>query len=108
MLIAADDALRSAANSKALLRKSKVDQEVDKKFRKAIDLLCDFAEDFPLKDSTSGPNTGWTVTGGVTMSDKSKSATTILQALRNDLRSNVEFSFSSLSLNADGILANGL
>lgn len=104
MFIAADDALRSAANSKALLRKSKV----DKKFRKAIDLLCDFAKDFPPKDSTSGSNTGGTVTGEVRMSDNFKSPTTILQALKNDLRSNVKASFLSLSLYADGVLANGL
>jgi hypothetical protein len=75
---------------------------VDKRFEKAIDLLSDFAKDFPLKDPTSDPNIGGTVTGEVKMNDKSKSPSTILQALKNDLHSNVKFPSVSVSLNADG------
>ena len=100
MLIAADDALESAADSGPLSRRS----EVDKKVGKAIDLLCDF-----VKDPTSDPNIGGTVTGEMKMSDKSKFATTILHALKNDLHSNVKFPSVSLPLNADGpFLADGL
>ena len=87
MLIAADDALESAVDPNALYKIS----EVGNKFRKAIDLLSDFANDFPLKDPTSDPNIGGTVIGKVMMGDKSKSATIILQALRNDLHSKVKF-----------------
>ena len=104
MLIAADDALKSAVVSGYLSQRS----QVDKKVGKAVDLLSDFAKDFPLKDPTSDPNIGGTFTGEVTMSDKSKSATTVLQALKNDLYSNVKFPSASLSLNSDDrILANG-
>ena len=80
---------------------------MDIKFGHAIDLLSDFAKNFPLKDSTSNPNIGGTATGEVKMSDKSKSATTVLQALKNYLYSNVNFPSASLSLNSDRILANG-
>ena len=75
---------------------------MDKKVGKAIDILSDFAKDFLLEDPTSDLN----ISG--TMSDKSKSATIILQALKNDLHSIVKFLSVSLSLNADRILANGL
>ena len=85
--------------------------ELDKKFGKAIGLLGDFVKDFPLNDPTSDPNIGGTVTstvtGDVKMGDKSKSATTILQALKNDIHSNVKFPSVFLSLNANRILANG-
>ena len=75
---------------------------MDNKFRNAIDLLSDFANGFPLKDPTSDPNIGRTVTGKVEMSYRFKSAMAILQALKNDLHSNVKFPSVSLSLNADG------
>ena len=104
MLIAADDALKSGFDPNALYKKS----EVENKFKNAIDILSDFAKDFPLKYLTSHPNIGGTVTGEVKMSDKFKSATTTLQALKNDLHSNVKFLSVLSLLNADGTLADGL
>ena len=101
MLIATDDALKSAVKSNALYSTS----EVDNKFRKVIDLLGDFSEDFLSKGPTSDPNFGGAVTGElageVEMGDKSKSPMTILQALKNNLHSNVKFLSVSLSLTAD-------
>ena len=103
MLIAADDALNSTIDSGYYPMASKV---AERNFRVAIDLLSDFAKDFPPKDSTSDPNIqaniDGTVTGEVKMSVKSKSPLMILQALKNDLRSNVKFPFVSLSLDTDG------
>ena len=93
MLIAADDALESAADSEALSWKP----EVDSKFEKAIDILRDFAKDFPLKDSMSDLNIDGTVTGEVNMNEKFMFATTILQALKDDLHSNVKFPSVSTS-----------
>ena len=87
---------------------------MERKLVNAVDLLSDFAKDFPLMDSTSDPNIGGTITGEVKISDKLKSAMTILQALKNDLHSSdstvkdVKFPSVSLSRNADRILANGL
>ena len=81
---------------------------MDEKVGKAIDLLSDFSKDFPLKDPTSDLNISGTVTGAMKMSDKSKSARTILQALKNDSHSNVKFPSASSPFNADGTLANGL
>ena len=105
MLIAADNALKSAADSGPLFGESQA--ELDNKFKNAIDLLSDFAKDFPLKDPTSDLNIGRTATGKVEMSDKSKSPTTILQALKNDLHSKVKSPSVSLSLNADGFQPMG-
>ena len=102
-MIAADDAL-SAAELGPWSRK----YEIDQKFGKAIDLLSDFAKDFALENLMSDLNIGGNDTGEVKMGDKSKSATIILQALKNDLHSIVKFLSVSLSLNADRILANGL
>ena len=85
MLRAADNALQSAADSEYWR------SELDNKFGKAIELLSDFARDFPVKDPTLDPNIGGTVTEEVKMSDKSKSPMTILQALKNDLHSKVKF-----------------
>ena len=88
VLIAADDALKSAAE--AWGRTS----EVDKKFQEAIDMLSRFEKDFPPKNPTSGPNIGGTVTGGeAKMSDTNefKSPSTILYALKNNLHANVCF-----------------
>ena len=64
---------------------------MDKKFGMAVDLLSDFAKEFSLKDPTSDPNIGGTVTGEMKMSDKSKSPSTILQAMKDDLNSKVKF-----------------
>ena len=100
VFIAADDAIDTAVElyrqSKGryfrswVMDRSEVDK-VDNKFRKALDLLSDFAEEFPLKDPTSDPKIG----------NNSKSPTTILQLLKNNLLSNVKFSSVSLSLNTD-------
>ena len=95
MLIAADDALASAADTGHL----GIIPGVDKKFRNAIDLLSDFAKDFPPKDPTLNPNIGGDIAMKINV--KSNSPLTILQALKNNLDSNVTFPSVSLSLNAD-------
>ena len=82
MLIAADDALTSAAEAR--YPKSR---KVDKKFRKVIDLLSRFERDF--KDSMSGPNIG----GTVTREAKSKSPSMVLHALKKNLHANVKCAF---------------
>ena len=100
MLIAADDALESAINAGY----RSTSEVVDNKFRMAIDLLDDFAQEFPLKNSTSDPNIGGTVTGEVKMSVESKSPLMILHALKTNLHSNVKFPSVSFlpTLIADG------
>jgi hypothetical protein len=87
VLIAADDALKSAAASEARNRTSK---EVDEKFRKAIHLLSDFEKLFPPNNPTSEPNLGG-----------SKSPSTILNALKNNLHAKVKFPSVSLLINSD-------
>ena len=93
MLIAADDALRSAAEAGVM-----TSEEVDKKFREAIHLLGAFEKDFP---STSGPKVGGIVTREGKMSDKAESPSTILYSLKRDLHANVKFLSVSLTLNVD-------
>jgi hypothetical protein len=98
VLIAADDALKSAAES--------VDRssEVDKKFGEAINLLSGFEMDFPSDDPTSDPNIGWTVAREGPegkLRYKSKSPSTILHALKKDLHAKVKFPSVSLPLSAD-------
>ena len=61
------------------------------KFGNVIDLLSDFAKGFPLKNLVSDPNSGGEVSGDVMINVKSKSPSTILHALKNDLHSNVTF-----------------
>jgi hypothetical protein len=98
VLIAADDALQSAVEARNRT------PEVDKKFEEAIGLLSRFKKSFPSKDPTSGPNIDGsygTVTKEAKMSDKSRSASTILYALENNLHANVTFPSVSLLLNAD-------
>ena len=97
MLLAADDALQFAPYAGY----GRTSELVDEKFKMAIDLLDDFAKDFPLKDSTSDPNISGTVTGEVKMGVESKSPLMILHALKNNLHSYVKFPSVSLSLNAD-------
>ena len=120
MLIAADDALDTVVDSYLRLFSNDLfsnedNHKVDDKFRKVLNLLSDFAKAFPLKDPILYPNIGRTVrsvTGEVKIGNSSKfpTVTTILQALKKDLLSNVKFPSISLFLNADGywILANGL
>ena len=102
MLIAADDALESAINAGY----STTSKLVDNKFRMAIDLLDDFAKEFPLKNSMWDPNIGGTVTGDSEWrlnwgSQEECSPLRILHALKNNLHSNVKFPSVSLFLNAD-------
>jgi hypothetical protein len=94
VLIAADDALKSAAQS--------VDRTsvVDKKFREAIHLLSGFDMDPLSEDPMSGPAIGGTDTRNV-KSDKSKSPSTILHALKENLHAKVKFPSVSLSLDVD-------
>ena len=106
MLIATDDALKSTINPGRYDYYHIASEVAERKYRVAIDLLSDFAKDFPPKDLTSDPNIqaniGGTVTGKVKMSVKSKSPLMILEALKTDLRSNVKFPFVSLSFDTDG------
>jgi hypothetical protein len=94
MLIAADDALKSAAEPEA---ENKTSAEVDEKFREAIDLLSGFEKDFLSKDPTSDPNISRTGK----RSSMSDSPLTILYALKKNLHAKVKFPSVSLSLNAD-------
>ena len=96
MLLAADDALKSAAEAE-----DRTSKEVDKKFEEAIHLLCAFEKDFP---SASDPNVGRMVTreGSLgTTSDKSESPWTILYSLKKNLHAKVKFPSVSSTLNAD-------
>ena len=98
VLVAADDALNSAAEVEGRT------SEVDQKFEEAIDMLSSFEKGFPPKNPTSGPNIGGIVTREANMSDKSESPSTILYALKNNLHANVTnvmFLSISLLLNAD-------
>jgi hypothetical protein len=92
VLIAADDALKSASEAG-----SRASMEVDEKFREAIDLLSGFEKDLPSKDPTSDPNISRT-------GKKSDSPLTILNALKKNLHAKVKFPSVSLllkSLNTD-------
>lgn len=92
MLVAADEALNSAAEAG-----DKTSDEVDKKFEEAIHLLSAF-EELPSKNLTSDPNTSWMITREA-MSDKSESPSAILYALKKNLHANVRFlSTSYLSM----------
>jgi hypothetical protein len=93
VLIAADDALSSAAASKT----RETFRKVDKKFRKAVRLLCGFEKDF----SSKYQNIGGTVSGKAKMNDKSEYALSILSALKKNLHAKVRFLSASLALNAD-------
>ena len=96
MLIAADHALKSAAEAG-----NWTSEEVDKKFGDAIRLLSGFEKDFPSEDPTSDPDFDGTVSRETKMSNKSKSPSAILHALKENLHSKVTFSSVSLLLNAD-------
>ena len=95
VLIAADDALKSAIDSEAGDRTS----EVDQKFKEAINLLGDFEKGFPYEDPISYPNIDGTATK---INDGSKSPSTILHSLKQNLHAKVKFPSVSLFLNADG------
>ena len=87
MLIAADNALKSAAEAG-----NKTSKAVDNKFKRAIRLLSDFQKDFPFK------NRNRTATGEVNMGNKSRS---ILNALRKNVHAKVKFLSVSLPLDTD-------
>jgi hypothetical protein len=95
VLIAADDALKSASDAGAAGHWTS--NKVDKKFEDAIHLLSGFEDDFtfPSKDPTSDPNISGTVTRETKLSD------TILYALEKNMHAKVKFTSVSLSLNAD-------
>ena len=93
MLIAADDALKSAAETRPTYMSyhgNKTYKRVDEKFGKAIRLLSSFEKDFPYKHPTSDPNTGGT--------QKSKCPSTILRALEKNLHAKVKILFVSYPL----------
>ena len=93
MLIAADDALKSAAEAENTVNRIKRTPEVDRKFEEAINLLSRFEKNFPPKNSILSPNIGGTLGGTVTreveMSDKPKPPSAILYALKNSLHAKV-------------------
>ena len=110
MLIAADDALDAAVDStlgssdrSLAMAVAKERSEVANKFKKALNLLSDFAMEFPLKNPTSYTINGGTVTGGVKNDNNAKSPMTILEALKYNLHSNVKFLSVSLYLDADNL-----
>ena len=95
MLIAADDAIKSAAEAG-----DKTSEEVDKKFREVVDLLSRFEKDFPSRDPVSDPNMqaniGGTVTTEANINNNSESPSMILSALKKNLHSKVKFPSVSL------------
>ena len=109
MLITADNALDTALalacrqyDSSEVKFVQFLAMQADGIFKNALRLLSDFAKEFPLKDPISDPNISGTAAEEVKNGNNSNSPTTILQALENDLHSNVKFPSISLSLNADG------
>jgi hypothetical protein len=89
-LVAADEALKSAAETG-----DKTSDEVDKKFEEAIHILSTF-EDFRSKDLMSDPNTSRMVTREA-MSDKFKSPSAIISALKENLHAKVRLYLSLTS-----------
>jgi hypothetical protein len=83
VLIAADDALKSAAEVEDRT------SEIDKKFEEAIDMLSAFEKNFPFEPPKLGPNIVGTVTRGA--SDQYKYASMILSLLKCNLHSRVKF-----------------
>jgi hypothetical protein len=94
VLIAADDALMSAAKAG-----DRTSEEVDKKFGDAIHLLSGFEEEFPSKDPTSDLIIGGMITREAKM--KAEYASTILYALKQNLHAKVKFPSVSFSLDAE-------
>lgn len=80
MLIAADDALKSAAEVEDRT------SEIDKKFEEAIDMLSAFEKNFPSEPPKLGPNIV-----GREASDKYKYASMILFRLKCNLHAKVKF-----------------
>ena len=80
LLIAADNTLKSADEAG-----NKTSKVVDNKFKRAIRLLSDLEKDFPFKDRSI------TVTGEERTSNKSKSPSKILYALKKNLHAKASF-----------------
>ena len=80
-----DDAIKSAAEAG-----DRTSKKVDKKFRKAIDMLGCFEKDFPFK-GPSDPNIVEMDTRKAKISDESRYPSSILYALKDNLHSKVEF-----------------
>jgi hypothetical protein len=97
VLIAADDALKSAA-----VAGDRTSEEVDEKFREAINLLSGFEKDF-LSQLTSDPKIGGKLVWQAKTSDESETPLTILNALKENLHAKVSFPSISLPLNADNL-----
>ena len=91
MLIAADDAFKSATEARNWV--SEKADRIHRNFAMAVDLLSDFEMDFPSKDPTSDPNIGKMTTrpGEANTSDTSKSPSTILYSLKKNLHAKVNF-----------------
>lgn len=102
MLIAADDALKSAA-----VAGDRTSEKVDKKFREAIHLLSGFEKDFPSKpldpNTISGTDSSESFPWEAKNSDETESPLTILNALKGNLHAKVEFPSVPLPLNADSL-----
>ena len=78
LLVAADNTLKSADEAG-----NKTSKVVDNKFKRAFRLLSDLEKDFPFKDRNI------TVTGEEKTSNKSKSPSKILYALKKNLHAKV-------------------
>ena len=93
MLITADVALKSAAEAG-----DRTSKKVDEEFEEIIHLLCRFEKDFLLEELMLDLCISGTVTR---TSDRSKSPSAILYALKTNLHAKVKFLHASLPLNAD-------
>ena len=93
MLIAADDAILSGNEAG-----NNISEEVDEKFRKAIQLLNAFEKDFPSKDPMFDPNICQMITSEEDPGVTPKSPLTILYALTENLHSKVNFPSVSSSV----------
>lgn len=86
MLIAADNALNSAA-----VAGNMVSKKVENKFEEALHLLAGFEKDFPSKDTTSDQSIGDMVSepGEEKVNDRSKYVPTTLYSLKMNIQAEV-------------------
>ena len=98
MLIAADNALNSAAVAGDMVSK-----KAENRFEEAVRLLDGFEKDFPSKDPMSDQNIGGMVSesGEAKMNDRSKYVPTSLYTLKKNIQAEVKSHSVSLPLNAD-------
>ena len=80
LLVAADNTLKSADEAG-----NKTSKVVDNRFKRTFRLLSDLEKSFPFKDGSMA------VTGEEKTSDKSKSPSQILYALKKNLHAKVSF-----------------